>query len=121
MNLIDQVNEDNLTESVKSFPKFKTGDTVAVDYRIKEGNKSRIQVFQGICIAMKEPGTLNGHFRVRKLSSGIGVERVFPFHSPRVEGIKVVSRGKTKRAKHYYLRERTGRRARIAVDHDRKS
>jgi large subunit ribosomal protein L19 len=69
---------------------------------------------------MKNPGTTNGHFRVRKLSSGMGVERVFPYHSPAVEKIEVVSRGKSRRAKHFYLRERTGKRARIAIDYDRK-
>ena len=120
MSLIDAVNEKYTSDRVSKFPKFRSGDTVAVHYRITEGSKSRIQVFQGICIADKEPGTLNGHFRVRKISSGMGVERVFPFHSPNVEDIKVISRGKTKRAKHYYLRDRTGKKARIAVDYDRK-
>lgn len=121
MNLTDIVNEVHTSEKVKDFPKFRSGDTVAVHYRITEGAKSRIQIFQGICIADKEPGTLNGHFRVRKMSSGMGVERVFPFHSPNVENIEVVSRGKTKRAKHYYLRDRTGKKARIAVDYERKA
>jgi large subunit ribosomal protein L19 len=120
MNLIDQVNKNYANPNVSNFPEFRTGDTVAVHVRITEGNKSRIQVFQGICISMKNPGTTNGHFRVRKLSSGMGVERVFPYHSPAVEKIEVVSRGKSRRAKHFYLRERTGKRARIAIDYDRK-
>lgn len=120
MNLTDVVNEIHNQEHVTNFPDFRSGDTISVHYRITEGNKSRIQVFQGTCIARKEPGTLNGHFRVRKISSGMGVERVFPYHSPNVEKIEVVSRGKTKRAKHYYLRDRTGKKARIAVDYDRK-
>lgn len=121
MNLIDTVNESHLTASTKDFPKFKTGDTIEVSYRITEGSKSRIQAYQGTCIAMKEPGTLNGHFRVRKISSGMGVERVFPFHCPNVEKVTVISHGKSRRAKHFYLRERTGKKARIAVDYDRKS
>jgi large subunit ribosomal protein L19 len=120
MNLVDVVNADHFKSEIKNFPKFRTGDTVSVDYRITEGNKSRIQAFQGTCIAMKEAGTLNGHFRVRKMSNGVGVERVFPFHSPKVEGITVISHGKVRRAKHFYLRERTGKKARIAVDYDRK-
>ena len=121
MNLTDVVNEVHATEKASKFPTFRSGDTVAVHYRITEGAKSRIQIFQGICIAEKEPGTLNGHFRVRKISNGMGVERVFPFHSPNVEDIEIIARGKTRRAKHYYLRERTGKKARIAVDYDRKN
>ena len=121
MNLIDVVNESFLNENVKSFPSFKSGDTVAVHVKIQEGEKSRIQVFQGVVIGIKEKNLLSGHFRVRKISSGIGVERVFPFHSPCVTKIDVVSRGKTRRAKHYYLRSRTGKSARIKVDYDRKS
>jgi large subunit ribosomal protein L19 len=120
MNLIDKVNEQHLSKNVEKFPKFKSGDTVAVSVRIKEGNKSRIQVFQGTVIARKNPKSINGHFRVRKISSGMGVERVFPYHSPNVEDIKVVAHGKTRRAKHYYLRERSGKSARIKIDYDRK-
>ncbi|MDA8793278.1 50S ribosomal protein L19 [Bacteriovoracaceae bacterium] len=120
MNLVDKINEKYANPKVKEFPKFRTGDTIAVGVRITEGNKTRVQKFEGICIAMKEPGTINGHFRVRKISSGIGVERLFPFHSPNVDSIKVVSRGKSRRAKHFYLRSRSGKAARIAVDYDRK-
>ncbi|PIP90228.1 MAG: 50S ribosomal protein L19 [Bdellovibrionales bacterium CG12_big_fil_rev_8_21_14_0_65_38_15] len=119
MNLIDIVNQDHLSPRVAEFPKFRTGDTIAVHSRIKEGDKSRIQIFEGVCIALKEAGTLNGHFRVRKMSSGMGVERVFPFHSPNVEKIEVVQRGKARKAKLYYLRERSGKSARIAIDYDR--
>ncbi len=119
MNLVDIVNQDHLSPRVKEFPKFRTGDTIAVHNRIKEGDKSRIQIFEGVCIAFKEPGTLNGHFRVRKISSGMGVERVFPFHSPNVEKIEVIQRGKARKAKLYYLRERSGKSARIAIDYDR--
>ncbi|MBH49062.1 MAG: 50S ribosomal protein L19 [Halobacteriovorax sp.] len=119
MNLIDIVNQDHLSPRVAEFPKFRTGDTIAVHSRIKEGDKSRIQIFEGVCIAFKEAGTLNGHFRVRKMSSGMGVERVFPFHSPNVEKIEVVQRGKARKSKLYYLRERSGKSARIAIDYDR--
>lgn len=119
MNLVDIVNQDHLSPRVAEFPKFRTGDTIAVHSRIKEGDKSRIQIFEGVCIALKEAGTLNGHFRVRKMSSGMGVERVFPFHSPNVEKIEVVQRGKARKAKLYYLRDRSGKSARIAIDYDR--
>ena len=121
MNFIDKVEQNYAKEGIEKYPHFRSGDTLAVHVRIKEGNKSRIQVFQGVCIALKERNRLNGHFRVRKISSGVGVERVFPFHSPNVEKIQVVSRGKTRRAKHYYLRERSGKSARIAVDYDREN
>ena len=120
MNLIDVVNKDHESANVPKFPEFRSGDTLSVSVRITEGAKSRIQLFEGVCIARKHPGQVNGHFRVRKISSGMGVERVFPYHSPNVEGVKVVARGKTKRAKHYYLRDRQGKSARIAVDYDRK-
>lgn len=119
MNLIDLVEKKYANPNASKLPAFKTGDTVEVAVRIKEGEKTRIQNFQGICISMKNPGQMNGHFRVRKLSDGIGVERVFPFHSPSVEGVKIISKGKSRRAKHFYLRERTGKAARIAVDYSR--
>lgn|SRR5690606_18512314 len=119
MNLIDLVEKKYSNPNASKFPAFKTGDTVEVAVRIKEGEKTRIQNFQGICISMKNPGQMNGHFRVRKLSDGIGVERVFPFHSPAVEGVKIISKGKSRRAKHFYLRERTGKAARVAVDYSR--
>lgn len=119
MNLIDIVNNDHQSGNVKNFPDFRTGDTITVSVRIKEGDKSRIQAFEGVCIAMKSKSKLDGHFRVRKMSDGIGVERVFPFHSPNVEAIKVVARGKSRRAKHFYLRERTGKAARVEIDYSR--
>lgn len=120
MNLVDVVNKKYSSEKVNEFPEFRTGDSVAVSVRIKEGDKSRIQIFEGICIAMKSKTKLDGHFRIRKMSDGVGVERVFPFHSPSVEAIKIVSRGKSRRAKHFYLRERTGKAARIEIDYSRK-
>jgi large subunit ribosomal protein L19 len=119
MNLVDVVNRDHANPNATKFPEFRTGDTLEVGVRIREGEKTRIQTFTGTCIAMKHPGQINGHFRVRKISDGIGVERVFPFHSPAVEAIKVISKGKSRRAKHFYLRERTGKAARVAVDYSR--
>lgn len=119
MNLIDVVEKKYANPNVAKFPNFKTGDTVEVAVRIKEGEKTRVQAFQGTCIAMKHPGKVNGHFRVRKISDGVGVERVFPFHSPAVEGVTIVSKGKSRRSKHFYLRERTGKAARVAIDYAR--
>ena len=119
MNLVDIVNQDHMRPEVKNFADFKTGDTVAVHARITEGAKSRIQVFQGVVIALKEKNKLTGHFRVRKVSNGIGVERVFPFHSPNVEKIELMQKGKSRRSKLYYLRDRSGKAARIAIDYDR--
>lgn len=120
MNLIDVVKQDHLNPKAKEIPTFKSGDTVAVHSRIKEGDKSRIQIFKGVVIAVKAKDSLEGHFRVRKMSSGIGVERVFPFHSPNIEKVEVVQKGKSRRSKLYYLRERSGKSARIAIDYDRK-
>ncbi|MCY4643442.1 MAG: 50S ribosomal protein L19 [Bacteriovoracales bacterium] len=120
MNLVDQVEKNHAKAGVSKTPIFRSGDTLSVHVRIKEGSKSRIQVFQGVCIGIKQRNDLNGHFRVRKISGGIGVERLFPFHSPNVEKIQVDSRGKTRRAKHYYLRKRSGKSARIAVDYSRQ-
>lgn len=117
MNLVDIVNKKYLSQNVEKFPQFKAGDTVAVSVRIKEGNKSRIQKFEGIVIAIKgNRKSIDGHFRIRKLTSGYGVERVFPFHSPNVEAVEVKNVGKVRRAKHFYLRSRTGKAARIETD-----
>ena len=93
-------------------PAFQAGDTVRVNVRVREGNKERIQAFEGVCIARKNGG-VSETFTVRKISSGIGVERVFPLHSPMIESIQVVRRGRVRRAKLYYLRERRGKAARI--------
>jgi large subunit ribosomal protein L19 len=120
MNLLDVVKADHQNPNAANHPNFKSGDTVSVHSRIKEGEKSRIQIFKGTVISVKKKGTLEGHFRVRKTSSGIGVERVFPFHSPNVEKIEIVQRGKSRRSKLYYLRDRSGKSARIAIDYDKK-
>ena len=93
-------------------PSFRVGDTVKVHVKVKEGEKDRIQVFGGMVIAMKGGGT-GSTFTVRKISDGIGVERIFPMHSPIIGKIEVVRRGKVRRAKLYYLRERKGKAARV--------
>ena len=122
MNLVDVVNENYKSEKATKFPEFKSGDSVSVSVRITEGGKSRLQVFEGLVIATKgKPTDINSHFRVRKMSNGIGVERVFPYHSPNVEKVKVLKRGKVRRAKHFYLRERTGKASRIATDYSQKA
>ena len=90
MNLIDVVNEIHANPKVKDIPDFRTGDTISVHARITEGSKSRIQIFQGVCIAIKRKGSVNGHFRVRKVSNGVGVERVFPYHSHNIDKVEVL-------------------------------
>ena len=101
----------------KRIPTFRAGDTLKVTIRITEGDKSRLQAFEGMCIARKN-NSVNSNFTVRKLSHGEGVERVFPLFSPIIEKIEVIRKGDVRRAKLYYLRDRTGKRARIA-DRDR--
>jgi large subunit ribosomal protein L19 len=93
-------------------PAFRVGDSVKVHVKVKEGEKDRIQVFQGMVIAMKGGGT-GGTFTVRKISDGVGVERIFPLHSPIINKVEVMRRGRVRRAKLYYLRERRGKAARI--------
>ena len=101
----------------KRIPTFRPGDTLKVTIRITEGDKSRLQAFEGMCIARKN-NSVNSNFTVRKLSHGEGVERVFPLFSPNIEKIEIIRKGDVRRAKLYYLRDRTGKRARIA-DRDR--
>jgi large subunit ribosomal protein L19 len=96
----------------KDFPEFRAGDKIKVHALISEGNKERIQVFEGVCIHRRRKGA-RGSFTVRKVSEGVGVERVWPENSPRVTKVELVSRGRVRRAKLYYLRDRTGNQARI--------
>ena len=103
--------EDNFV-TTQEFPKFKAGDTVSVSYRIVEGSKERIQQFQGVVLQVKGNG-VNKTFTVRKISGGVGVERIFPFTSPMIADLKVVKRGLVRRARIYYLRNLTGKKARI--------
>jgi len=120
VDLVDVVNADHANKGVEAFPLFKSGDTIAVHAKITEGEKTRVQIFEGVCISIRARGTMNGSFVVRKMSAGIGVERVFPFHSPAVSKIDIVQKGKSRKAKLYYLRDRAGKGARIAIDYDRK-
>ncbi|HAZ12532.1 MAG: 50S ribosomal protein L19 [Bdellovibrionales bacterium GWA2_49_15] len=119
MNLVDVVNQDHANPNVQSLPDFRTGDTVAVHAFIKEGDKKRVQIFQGTVISIKRQKNYSGSYSVRKVSDGVGVERLFPFHSPNVQKVEVVQRGKAARAKLYYLRERLGKSARVQIDYDR--
>ncbi len=114
MNLIEQIEREEIARLTadKSIPDFRAGDTVAVQVKVKEGNRERLQTFEGVVIARRNRG-LNSSFIVRKISSGEGVERTFQLYSPLVASIKVVRRGDVRRAKLYYLRERSGKSARI--------
>lgn len=109
MDILHTVTAHQLRNDI---PQFKAGDTLAVHVRVVEGDKERIQVFEGVCIKRKGGG-VNETFTVRKISHGVGVERVFPIHSPRLAKIDVKRMGKVRRAKLYYLRERRGKAARI--------
>ena len=115
MNIIQQLEQEQASAiaAKRTVPEFAPGDTIVVQVRVKEGERSRVQAFEGVVIARGGQG-LNESFTVRKISYGEGVERVFPVYSPLVEGVKVLRRGKVRRAKLYYLRGRTGKRARIA-------
>lgn len=107
MDIIKAIEKENMKENVGN---FKIGDTVDVHVRIKEGNKERIQIFTGTVIKRQNSG-LNETFTVRKISSGVGVERTFPVHSPKIEKVEVTRNGKVRRAKLYYLRDRVGKAA----------
>lgn len=110
----DVISSLEQTQLKTKLPEFGPGDTVKVHVRVREGDKERIQIFQGVVLGRKSGlRTSRASFRVRKVSSGIGVERVFPLHSPMVAKIEVVRRGRVRRAKLYYLRERSGKAARI--------
>jgi len=114
MNLIQQLEQEQVAKlsAGKEIPDFQPGDTVLVNVKVVEGEKTRIQAYEGVCIARSGSG-LNENFTVRKISYGEGVERVFPLYSPMIDAIKVVRRGKVRRAKLYYLRGRRGKSARI--------
>ena len=103
----------------RGVPEFRPGDTLKVNVKVIEGNRERVQAFEGVCIARRNRG-VNSAFTVRKISYGEGVERVFPLYSPRIDSIEVVRRGRVRRAKLYYLRGRTGKRARIAERRDER-
>ncbi len=113
MDFIKVVNDAFANEKVASYPKFKAGDTVTVTYRIKEGDKERLQKFRGVIIQIKGASPATKTFTIRKISNGIGVERIFPFQSPFIESIEVNKVGKVRRARIFYLRELSGKKARI--------
>ncbi|WP_174802032.1 50S ribosomal protein L19 [Martelella limonii] len=115
MNIIEQLEAEETARinGLRELPPFEAGDTVRVNVRVTEGTRTRVQAFEGVCIA-RSGGGIHENFTVRKISYGEGVERVFPVYSPQVEGVEVVRRGKVRRAKLYYLRDRRGKSARIA-------
>ena len=109
MDILNTVTAEQLRADL---PDFKAGDTIAVHFKVREGDKERVQVFTGVCIKKRGSG-INATFTVRKISNGVGVERIFPLHSPRIEKIDVLKVGRVRRAKLYYLRSRQGKAARI--------
>ena len=120
-NIIEQLDAEQIAKlsATKTIPEFDAGDTVIVNVKVKEGDRSRVQAYEGVVIA-RNGGGLNQSFTVRKISYGEGVERVFPLYGPVIDSIKVVRRGKVRRAKLYYLRDRRGKSARIAERIDTK-
>ncbi|MGN6121914.1 MAG: 50S ribosomal protein L19 [Sphingomonas oligoaromativorans] len=122
MNLIQQLEAEAIAQfnESKKIPEFRPGDTLRVGVKVVEGDRSRVQAFEGVCIARANKG-MGSSFTVRKISFGEGVERVFPLYSPNVDSIEVVRRGVVRRAKLYYLRGRTGKSARIAERKDTRA
>jgi large subunit ribosomal protein L19 len=120
MNLIQQLEQEQLKKLAagKEIPNFAPGDTIIVNVKVVEGERSRVQAYEGVCIG-RSGGGLNESFTVRKISYGEGVERVFPLYSPMIDSIKLVRKGKVRRAKLYYLRGRRGKSARIVEKQDR--
>ncbi len=121
MNILQQLEAEQAEKlaAQRPVPDFAPGDTLRVNVKVVEGSRERVQAYEGVCIARKNAG-LNSSFTVRKISYGEGVERVFPLYSPRLESIEVVRRGVVRRAKHYYLRGRRGKSARIAEKRDNR-
>ena len=121
MNIIQilEKEEADALAAKRPVPEFRPGDTLQVNVKVTEGERTRVQAYEGVCIA-RSGGGINESFTVRKISYGEGVERVFPVHSPMIDSIKVVRRGKVRRAKLYYLRERRGKSARIAERVERR-
>ena len=115
MNIIQQLEKEEADRllAIRAIPDFQAGDTLRVNVKIKEGDRERVQAYEGVCIG-RQGGGINESFTVRKISFGEGVERVFPTHSPMIESIEVKRRGVVRRAKLYYLRDRRGKSARIA-------
>jgi large subunit ribosomal protein L19 len=118
MNLIQQLESEQAAKLAKDIPAFGPGDTVIVNVKVVEGERTRVQAYEGVCIGRSGHG-LNENFTVRKISYGEGVERVFPLYSPMIDSVKVVRKGKVRRAKLYYLRGLRGKSARITERQDR--
>src|SRR3954466_11075583 len=118
MNIIEALEKEQIAKLNKQIPDFEPGDTLIVNVKVVEGERSRVQAYEGVCIA-RSGGGINESFTVRKISYGEGVERVFPVYSPMIDSVKVVRRGKVRRAKLYYLRDRRGKSARIAERSER--
>jgi large subunit ribosomal protein L19 len=121
MNLIAQLEAEQIAALNKTIPDFKAGDTIRVGYKVTEGTRSRVQNYEGVVIARKGGATISASFTVRKISFGEGVERVFPLYSTNIATIEVVRRGRVRRAKLYYLRDRRGKSARIVEDTNYKA
>ena len=113
MDFIKIVNDAFANEKAASYPKFKAGDTITVTYRIKEGDKERLQKFRGTVIQLRGSSPATKTFTIRKVASGVGVERIFPFESPFIESIELNKSGKVRRARIFYLRDLAGKKARI--------
>ncbi|MBO8483687.1 MAG: 50S ribosomal protein L19 [Bacteroidetes bacterium] len=113
MDLIKVVDDAFANEKVSEYPKFKAGDTITVTYRIKEGDKERLQKFRGVVIQLRGASPATKTFTIRKISNGIGVERIFPFASPFIDAIELNKVGKVRRARIFYLRNLSGKKARI--------
>ncbi len=122
LNLIQEIEREEVAKAVakRAIPEFAPGDTVRVNVKVVEGTRERVQAYEGVCIA-RAGGGINENFTVRKISSGEGVERVFPVYSPLIDSIVVVRRGKVRRAKLYYLRGLQGKKARIIEKTDRRT
>lgn len=119
MNILQKFEQEQIAQatSAKKIPEFREGDTVLVNVKIVEGTSERVQAFEGVCIAKKNRG-IHSTFTVRKISHGEGVERIFPLYSPRLDSIKLVRRGDVRRGKLYYMRDLTGKAARITEKRD---
>ena len=110
MNKIYEANKELMRTDL---PDFKPGDTISVGLKVTEGSRTRIQLFEGVVIAISSGGGINKTFTIRKISNGIGVERIIPCHSPKIDSLEILKKGKVRRAKLYYLRELSGKAARI--------
>lgn len=117
MNIIDKINKRQINKDV---PNVRTGDTVAVHYKITEGSKTRIQIFKGLCIKTKSPNLLQSSFTLRKRSFGIGVEKTFLSHSPIIKKIDILSSGKVRRAKIFFIRDRVGKKEKLKAKYSHK-